>query len=191
VGRGIAFLLFAGFGLAPLWASTLIVVMGSRGASSEYWNAAPWLMVMSIPVCAVTLVIAAVARVIAVRTRSNTVPVAVLLGGLAASVAVVLNFLPQNTREVSLEEERRLVQYFVATHPDVVRRLPAAGSTRVESTSMRWGKPKSYEVRSFFHRTAVLARVSVSRPDGQPRFELECLTTDAEIRKLGRNRCDD
>lgn len=50
-------LLFGIFGLWPLWGAVLWVIAGARyyaGSQSDYWNAAPWIIVVSIPVSVVT-----------------------------------------------------------------------------------------------------------------------------------------
>lgn len=44
------------FGLLPLWGSIIVLVAGSFvSRSAEYWNVAPWIVVIAIPACAVTL----------------------------------------------------------------------------------------------------------------------------------------
>lgn len=44
------------FGLLPLWGSIIVLVAGSFASrSADYWNVAPWIVVIAIPACAVTL----------------------------------------------------------------------------------------------------------------------------------------
>lgn len=44
--------------LSPMAAAWVFVLLGSRSDSSgDYWNAAPWLVVASLPVCAIAAVI--------------------------------------------------------------------------------------------------------------------------------------
>lgn len=44
------------FGLLPLWAAVVALIVGSYiSKSPEYWNVAPWLIVAAIPACAITL----------------------------------------------------------------------------------------------------------------------------------------
>jgi hypothetical protein len=44
------------FGLFPLWASIIVLVAGSFASSSpDYWSVAPWIVVIAIPACVVTL----------------------------------------------------------------------------------------------------------------------------------------
>lgn len=65
-------LLFGGFGLLPLWASVIFVYAGSlQSRSSEYWNVAPWLIVMAIPFCVITLVIAGVTYAVYVSNKGS------------------------------------------------------------------------------------------------------------------------
>lgn len=43
-------------GLLPLWASIVVLIAGSFvSGSRDYWNVAPWIVVIAIPACAVTL----------------------------------------------------------------------------------------------------------------------------------------
>ena len=44
------------FGLLPLWVSIIWLIVGSFvSRSSEYWNVAPWIVLIAIPACVVTL----------------------------------------------------------------------------------------------------------------------------------------
>lgn len=43
-------------GLLPLWASIIVLIAGSYvSGSPDYWTVAPWIVVLAIPACAVTL----------------------------------------------------------------------------------------------------------------------------------------
>lgn len=56
------------FGLLPFWASIILLFAGSFvSGSAEYWNVAPWIVVLAIPACAVTLGMVEVAG----RRKSN------------------------------------------------------------------------------------------------------------------------
>ena len=54
-------------GLLPFWASIVIVILGNNGRS-DYWAAAPWLVLLSIPFCAITLIVAGVTYAVYVAT---------------------------------------------------------------------------------------------------------------------------
>jgi hypothetical protein len=44
------------FGMFPLWAAIAVVAVGSYvSGSTDYWSAAPWLIIASIPACALPL----------------------------------------------------------------------------------------------------------------------------------------
>jgi len=62
---------YLGFGLLPLWIAIAIVLGGS---GSNWWAAAPWLIVLSIPLCGVSLAI--VALVSWLTRRDGTQPAA-------------------------------------------------------------------------------------------------------------------
>jgi hypothetical protein len=43
-------------GLLPLWISIIVLIAGSYvSGSRDYWTVAPWIVVLAIPACAVTL----------------------------------------------------------------------------------------------------------------------------------------
>lgn len=46
------------FGLLPFWiALTLMLLGGATSRSADYWNAAPWLLVIAVPASIVTLLV--------------------------------------------------------------------------------------------------------------------------------------
>ena len=49
---------FLVFGLLPFWVSIVNLILGSKGSTSNYWAVAPWLVILSIPYCFITLGIA-------------------------------------------------------------------------------------------------------------------------------------
>ena len=49
-------------GLSPLWIAVIVLIAGSYiSPAPEYWNVAPWIVVVAIPACAVTLALLEVA----------------------------------------------------------------------------------------------------------------------------------
>jgi hypothetical protein len=65
----VIFAILAGF--SPSIITTLFVIVGSDG-SSTYWNAAPWIIVTSIPISLITLVIAGVVYAISARKSRSS-----------------------------------------------------------------------------------------------------------------------
>lgn len=59
------------FGLFPLWAAVVALIIGSYISNSpEYWNVAPWMIVAAIPACAITLALVEVfARAMQVKNK--------------------------------------------------------------------------------------------------------------------------
>lgn len=58
-------LLIGILGLWPLWVAVVWVVAGATtytGSQHDYWSAAPWVIVFSIPLCVATTVMAFVAN---------------------------------------------------------------------------------------------------------------------------------
>lgn len=58
--------------LIPLVASTLYVVVGGMGThGSEYWNVAPWYIVVSLPLCAVMWLLAEIVEYFNARSKKR------------------------------------------------------------------------------------------------------------------------
>jgi len=67
-------LLIVILGLWPLWVAVVWVIVGARNSvntQNEYWSAAPWIIVVSIPVCVVTTIMAFVANYVFHRSEGG------------------------------------------------------------------------------------------------------------------------
>jgi hypothetical protein len=67
-------LLIVILGLWPLWVAVVWVIAGARhfaGSANDYWSAAPWIIVVSIPVCVVTTVMAFAANYVFHRSEGG------------------------------------------------------------------------------------------------------------------------
>jgi hypothetical protein len=61
-------------GLWPLWVAVVWVVAGARhfvGSQNDYWSAAPWIIVVSIPICVLTTILAFAASYVFHRSEGG------------------------------------------------------------------------------------------------------------------------
>jgi hypothetical protein len=78
-------------GLWPLWVAVVWVVVAARhsvATQHEYWSAAPWIIVVSIPICVVTTLMALAANYVFHRSeggplRKTILAALVYVGALA------------------------------------------------------------------------------------------------------------
>jgi hypothetical protein len=183
-------LLLVGFGLSPLWLSSVFVFAASFGDSgAEYWNAAPWLIVASIPVCAITLSMAAATSTVHSRTQGTLAQkrqnASKTFGLTSAVVLAVVGFLflKHQIRAADFAAEKEAARRFTEQHPDVIALAPAG--FKVSTTS--WQRAPDLPVK-FTHTITspqdplflASAEVGVSRSDGQVKFWLKCLSSRDE-----------
>jgi hypothetical protein len=186
--------LFLGYGLLPLWGAVVIVFVGGlRSRSSEYWAAAPWLIVVSVPMCVATLSVCAIT--VAVRAGASGDEgrkfriAARAFWSLNLVIGAIVGALW--LRHESLENERKMEEGlaldFVRNHSAVIHRAgsnpavtPASSTTR-SSDAMPFRYEFSVDTRNRSERTHgaryIFAIVSVSRSSGKREFTLDCLTT--------------
>ena len=159
--------------------------------SSEYWAVAPWLVIASIPVCFVTLSIAAVtlathARASGDRPRKNKVAAFTFLSllVLVGAIAGIL-WLRHEHRQHDLEIEKELALEFVKTSDAVAKKVGGNFDALPSSlTTAHDGLPVRYEfaVRAkrsnhgAWNASYVFAIVGVSRSSGGTVFSLDCIT---------------
>ena len=128
-----------GFGLLPFWVASIFVWRGSIGASADYWNVAPWLIVISLPACAITLGIAIVTVIVYGRTagepRDKFRAAAKRFGVLASICALLagLWYLSLVKRQEHNDDLRR-------TCP-CARPLRIRPSCETSVRSSQWGSP--------------------------------------------------
>jgi hypothetical protein len=184
--------LIFGYGLLPLWAAIVVVYVGGRvSQSSEYWNVAPWLIVVSVPACAVTVLIAVItlsvhARVSGDKARrfrwaaSSFLALNVVVGLIVGAL-----WLRHESLQRELEIEKGLALEFVKKHDDVIRKAGARSSISLSSyTNSGDGLPVRYEFsidagdpgQSDPDSRYEFAIVGVSGPRGNREFSLECIT---------------
>jgi hypothetical protein len=78
-------------GLWPLWFAVVWVVAAARrSVNPDYWSAAPWIIVVSIPVCVVTTILAFAANYIFHRSEGGPLRKSILAGLVYIGALVVL-----------------------------------------------------------------------------------------------------
>jgi len=169
-------------GLLPLWVAILVVGYLAVGDSSTL-VVTPWLIIVAVPACAVSLLLvfatlAVHSRVKGDESRRFKVSLAVFAAGVATIVATALFFLHQRqTLENDVKRETQMASKFVAEHQAV--RLAVGDAPKVNlssSTISRDGPmPVKYDFSVIGSKT-VYAIVAVDRSGGVARFSMACIT---------------
>lgn len=170
-----------GFGLLPLWLAIIVVSLGGilPSRSFEYWTAAPWLVIASLPICVATFLIAVATLFIHDLTpgdQSQKLKVAtkffwsfVLIAG-ATGGALGLRY---EYRQQDIAIEEGLALDFVKNNKTVIQKV---GHSFEPSLSTASQASDGRRVRYEFSVGALYAIVSVSRLSGNPEFTLDCIT---------------
>jgi len=186
--------LFVGYGLLPLWASIVIVIAGSLGSSSsEYWAVAPWLIVVSIPLSAATLAIAAVTIAVqagasGAQARKNATAMKVFWALNIALVAIAgLWWLQSMFSKRELESEKKMAADFVRNNDLVISRYGRDAEVVPFSTYTMGSNalPTRYEFAVSVKRQRNAgsptqygyAFVGAKGSSGQRQFALDCIST--------------
>lgn len=169
-------------GLLPLWAAILVVGFLAMGDSSTL-VVSPWLFLVAVPACAVSLLLVFLAlavhsRVKGDKSRKFKISAAVFAAGVAAIVITALLFLYQRQSLANdVKRETQMASNFVAEHQAV--RLAVGDAPRVNlssSTISRDGPmPVKYDFSVSGSKT-VYAIVAVNRSGGVATFSLACIT---------------
>lgn len=184
---------YAGYGLLPLWAAIAIVVVGSWYSDShEYWNVAPWLIVVAIPACALTFGIATLTLVVHARaggepSRRKTVAVGCFgVLNLLLVAAAGLWWMQTTRLKQEIETEKTRALDFVRSHATVVERFGAGLDVSIVTyaTSSNERMPHRYEVSIDTKQPQgaepgpqyVYAIVGVWETAGERELVLDCIT---------------
>lgn len=188
--RKSAFLI--GYGLLPFWAAIVFVTAGSLLAgSSEYWLVAPWFIIVSIPMCGVTFLIAGITLVVQKRTTGDSPRKDKIAArsfwalNLVVAAAIGMWWIQSAMRESVIENEKKLALAFVQAHESVIEQagrnaqvslsashaatnaLPVKYEFSIDTKRQRDSNPSSRYVHAI---------VSVSGPSESRRFNLDCIT---------------
>jgi hypothetical protein len=182
------------FGLLPFWVASIFVWRGSIGAPADYWNVAPWLIVISLPACAITLGIAIVTVIVYGRTagepRDKFRAAAKRFGVLASICALLagLWYLTLMKRQEHNEDLRERAIALVRSHPAVVQEFGPEFTAGIASmTAGSDERPKRFEVRVNSDAKRRYAIVDVSGNE----LRFACLTSiDPGHRSSGKHPCE-
>ncbi len=188
--RRVAF--FVGYGLLPFWGAVLVVLIGSLFSRSYgYWAVAPWLIIVSIPVCGATLLVAVSTVVIHARAdgdKARKLKVATtFFWGLNLVIVSIAGFwwLQSATLKRDVENEKKLALEFVASHGAVVQQFGRdVGISLSSYTGGTDALPLKYEFAidtriqqgTNPNTRYVFAIVRVTDSSGQRQFVLDCIT---------------
>jgi len=173
---------FLGFGLLPFWlamAAVLLIILWPS-ALSKYGIVAPWLILVSLPVCGATLFIASATlarQALASGDRAQQYKEAtrffwwlILLAGLIVGVL----WLRHEYRQRDFKLEEGLAIEFVKNHNFVINNGGSGSSPSVVAiTKTHDGMPVKYEIGTRLG----YAIVSVVQSSSGREFNLDCITT--------------
>jgi hypothetical protein len=167
------FFIFVGIGLLPFWfamAATLLVFLGPSDLS-KYGIAVPWLILVSLPACGVTLLIASANLAHKNKDKATTrfFLLLLLVVGVICGVLLLRHEFSQSNFK---QEEARAIE-FVKSQGVVL--LKGGGGTLpadVGVTKTHDGIPLRYEIGTLSGN----AIVSVVRSSGGSTFHLDCVT---------------
>ena len=186
-------LLFGGFGLLPFWASLVYVYAGSRNAGSDYWNAAPWLIGLSLPFCAITLAMAGITFAVYAGTKGdNSRKLKRALSCFALLTVLVLGgaglvWNRYQGREADIAAEREAGKAFVEQHAEVIAVAPKGFRVGLSSSRMVDNLPVEYTYYVHSRRDpapAYMAIVEVSRNGSESLFRLRCVVAETDYKNL-------
>lgn len=187
---------YAIFGLLPLWASLVLVIAGSFGRSSDYWLAAPWLILLAIPLCAITLVMAGAAHAAYVRTPGGTAPKirrsVLWLAGLSG--LVLLGIAVHWRKEVRLKADQEAGRVLVERSALMTRAAPGGFGVFLHVTRFtRSGVADrfDYHVSASGSGKSHMAIVETTRGEGDAGLRLACVipTDDYHHLESGNDPC--
>jgi hypothetical protein len=182
---------YAIFGLLPFWASLVVLIVGGTGGSSAYWVAAPWMVVIAVPYCAITLAMVAVTHGVYVATGGDSARKLKFAAGcfvllsavVLAGIAMVWNHHEAEKAELkALQEAGRVL---VERHPLVTSTAPAGFRVSISTWQSRYGAPVRF---IYFVDSPGLPGfkviVDVSRSSTEPQLELACMIAVRDYQNL-------
>jgi hypothetical protein len=171
------------FGLSPLWLDLALLGYSLLIGNQNLAFITSWLLVLALPACAVTTLIARAA--VAVHARSvGSNSIKLLNSGAVTVVAVLLCMLlalalwgRRQDEEASLRAEAKVVEAFVAADMTVagIVGMPTRTSIVTSSSGREDSRPVRYEVAAY-GTTTVYAIVGVVRSGSQRQLRLICTT---------------
>ena len=191
---------YLSFGLLPLWLAIIFVLEGSADGDPSYWIVAPWLIILALPLCGVTLLIAALTH----RAYQNTQGTSEQKFGGAArlwglQVALVLAALltlwfvraHRERNDAGDEEAGRLL---VERSDWVAKQVPGQLVVTFDGAEHRYDELAylSYYVSTRGNRESKwIAVVRASGEPGRHEVELACMyPSNRKLLSSGRGGCD-
>lgn len=175
---------YLAFGLLPVWIALALMLLGGMRRSADYWAAAPWLLVLALPMCAVTLAMAGVTHAVHARATGSASRKLLRAGSVLAAIAAIvlalaaLLWLRHVRGEAGVDRMREQGQALVRRSALVAGLAPPG--FEVSPTSTAYDRRNRlagfvYYVHSGYDRaSALVAIVDVSR-DRDPPLRLRCV----------------
>ena len=175
---------YLAFGLLPAWIALALMLLGSMHRSPEYWAAAPWLLVLAVPMCAVTLAMAGVTHAVHARaTGSASRRLRRAGSALAAMAAIVLAliallWLRHARGEAGVDRLREQGQALVLRSALVAGLAPPGfevSPTRTAYDGRNRLTGFVYYVHSGYDRASALVAIVDASRDREPPLQLRCV----------------
>lgn len=176
-------LFLVAFGLSPLWLDLALLACSLLAGNQNLAFIASWLLVLAVPACVVTMLIARTAVAVHRRTVGSDRAKLLNSGAVAAGasllcVLVIIALWSRKQDETAaLRAEAQVVEAFVAADPAVVAIVGTPTRTAVVTSTSGHSdsRPSRYEVAAHGSAT-VYAIVGVTRSGSQRQLRLLCTT---------------
>jgi hypothetical protein len=173
--------LFAGFGLLPLWATVVFLLFGSHGpyGGADFWNTAPWLFFVAVPLCAFTLGIATVTTVVFAATTGSAskkyaASTASFFGLIALTLGIASRLSHQNDRKPMAVHTTMGLVAWVQGNQEVID--AAGGNPKVSVWYTREHKGAKRNVMVAYGQHTVYPIVDVAGSPDNATFTLACVS---------------
>jgi hypothetical protein len=189
---------FLSFGLLPIWVMWAWLAWEGRNASDSYWTAAPWLIVAVIPLCSVSLTVAALAWLVYVRVSGSRWRKFMYAGPCYLLLLAGAAYTAKTRWETHKAERAALAEQAIAEKAAAERAVEQSefvaasvrGPFRVSTIRMTTDSqsiPKQF-VASVHSPddgpTSLLAIVDVTRAADVAEFHVTCLISPDDYRRL-------
>jgi len=175
---------YLGFGLLPLWGALALLLLGSVSRPADYWTAAPWLLLLALPLCGITLAMAGAIHAVHARTEGSASRKLGRAGrALAVMMAIVLAagallWLRHERNGIDMEALRQEGQGLVRRSALVARLAPPG--FQVSPTVTAYDRRHAltgfiYYVHSGYDRASALVAIVDVSHDRTPTLRLRCV----------------
>ncbi|MES3020620.1 MAG: hypothetical protein V4857_03440 [Pseudomonadota bacterium] len=182
------FLWFGGIGLLPLWVALVLMMVKSIGQPSNYWLTAPFMVVMALPFCLISMALAALPVLVYKSTSGDpnkkmTRAVVCTLLFIALLLAGAGFLWKQKLgNKADWETDVATAQLLVESSPVVQAAAPFRVTLYNSSTD--GDRSMEFLVSSEGSPRTLMAFVDVDRESGRPEYRLRCVIPESQTKNL-------